>query len=129
MQTTAGMASLVPSTLPAHRPLIRDIDRQMKTHRKSDWIWFVLPVISILTPVVLIAAFMGWFWSGFTLDGPAPEGTDRLFSGLVLGAGCFVSLCASFWFLSVPFFVTIGWAFRNLWIAKRKRKGQLTPSE
>jgi len=98
----------------------------MKTRGQSDCIWFVLPIISILMPVVLLAAFVGWFWSGFTLDGPGPEGTVRILSGLWMGGLFFLGLCIQFWYLSIPFFVAIGWGIRN--ICKSKQKSRTMPS-
>ena len=53
--------------------------------------------------MVLLAGLIGWFWSGFAVDGAAPEGMDRLVSGLWIALLAFVGLGVKFGYLSVPF--------------------------
>jgi len=78
----------------------------------------VLPIISILTPVFLFAAFIAWFWSGWAMDGYAATGFDRLLSASWLFVLALCGIATKFWYLSLPFCIVCVLALWRLFLSR-----------
>jgi hypothetical protein len=99
------------------------VSRSAKERRRDRWL-VVLPIVSILMPILLWSAFLGWCWSGLSMDGYAATGADRW----VLGAWIFFlavcSIATKFWFFSIPFCLVAALALRRFFTTKHHDREQ-----
>ena len=87
---------------------------------QSDTLLVVLPILSILAPVVIFAGFIAWFWLsiGSAMDDSPLTGTDRVISALWLFAAAVWGIVTKYWYVSVPFCIVAVLAIRQLIVAR-----------